>query len=44
MYLHSDKDDFIDTINTVAVNTGLQAQIIDKDYYVTLMLRLLSEQ
>lgn len=44
MYLHSDKDDFIDTINTVAVNTGLQAQIIEKDYYVTLMLRLLAEQ
>lgn len=44
MYLHSDKDNFIDTVDTVAAHTRLQAQIIEKDYYVTLMLRLLSEQ
>lgn len=44
MYLHSDKDNFTDTINAVAANTGLQAQIVEKDYYVTLMLRLLSQK
>lgn len=43
MYLHNDKDNFISVINAVANHIGLQAQIIEKDYYVTLMLRFISK-
>ena len=44
MYLHENKDDFLDAINTVATSKGLLTQIVEKDYYVTLMLRGLAEK
>lgn len=43
MYLHSDKDLFGDLITLTANDTGLIKAIIEKDYYVTLFLKKLSE-
>lgn len=43
MYLHENKDDFLEAIATVAAAKGITSQIVEKDYYVTLLLRLLAE-
>lgn len=43
MYLHENKDDFLEAIATVASAKGITSQIVEKDYYVTLLLRLLAE-
>ena len=43
MYLHENKDDFWEAIATVAAAKGITSQIVEKDYYVTLLLRLLAE-
>ena len=44
MYLHENRSDFLEVINTVATAKGLLSQIVEKDYYVTLMLRGLAEK
>ena len=44
MYLHEKREDFLETISTIAGATGLPSTIIEKDYYVTLILRLLARQ
>ena len=44
MYLHNNSNDFLEVINTVATTKGLLSQIVEKDYYVTLMLRGLAER
>lgn len=44
MYLHENKEDFLDVINTVATSMGLLTPIVEKDYYVTLLLRGLAEK
>ena len=44
MYLHNDKDSFKEVIDQVARKNKLAPEIIEKDYYVTLILRLLSEK
>lgn len=44
MYLHENKEDFLDVINTVATSKGLLTPIVEKDYYVTLLLRGLAEK
>jgi hypothetical protein len=44
MYLHEDREIFKNTIEDVANNCGRVPTVIEKDYYVTLILRLLSEQ
>lgn len=44
MYLHENKEDFLDVINTVATSKGLLTHIVEKDYYVTLLLRGLAEK
>ena len=44
MYLHENKEAFLDVINTVATAKGLLTNIVEKDYYVTLMLRGLAER
>lgn len=44
MYLHEDKETFKDIIEQVSDHTGRATAIIEKDYYVTLILRLLSEK
>ena len=43
-YLHNDKDLFQDAIALAYEQTGIMAQAIEKDYYVTMLLRLLSEK
>lgn len=43
MYLHSDKEIFNDLITLTSNDTGLIKAIIEKDYYVTLFLKKLSE-
>ena len=44
MYLHENKENFQEMIELVSTDTGRAAAVIEKDYYVTLILRLLSEQ
>ena len=44
MYLHEDKEIFKDIIEQVAEDTGRAVAIIEKDYYVTMLLRLLSKK
>lgn len=41
-YLHNDKDQFLDAIELAYEQIGIMAQAIEKDYYVTMLLRLLS--
>lgn len=43
-YLHNNKDQFQDAIELAYEQTGIMAQAIEKDYYVTMLLRLLSEK
>ena len=44
MYLHNDRELFHDAINLTYSQTGIIAQAIEKDYYVTLLLQLLSQK
>lgn len=44
MYLHEDKENFRDVVEQVAARTGRAIAVIEKDYYVTLILKLLSKQ
>lgn len=44
MYLHEHKENFRDIIEQVADATGRTEIVIEKDYYVTLILRHLSKQ
>lgn len=44
MYLHEDRENFRDIVEQVADNTGRTIAVVEKDYYVTLILKLLSEQ
>ena len=43
MYLHNDKDLFNEVITEVNSKTGIAQSIIEKDYYVTMILRLLAK-
>lgn len=43
-YLHNNKDQFQDAIELAYEQTGIIAQAIEKDYYVTMLLHLLSEK
>ena len=43
-YLHHNKELFEEAINLVTHHTGISPQIVEKDYYVTMILRLLSEK
>ena len=42
MYLHEDQDIFIDAIQKTREESGIEPAIIEKDYYVSMMLRLLA--
>ena len=42
MYLHDDRELFAETIYHVEDFTGRAAAIVEKDYYVTLILRFLA--
>lgn len=44
MYLHRDRETFKDIIEQAADNSGRTPAVVEKDYYVTLILKLLSEQ
>jgi hypothetical protein len=44
MYLHEDKETFKEIIELVVDDTGRAAVVIEKDYYVTMILRLLSQK
>lgn len=43
-YLHDDKAQFQEAIAIAYEQTGIMSQAIEKDYYVTLILRMLSER
>lgn len=44
MYLHLDRNAFLAIIASISERTNLRADVIEKDYYVTLMLWELSEK
>ena len=44
MYLHEDRETFRDLILQVADKNGRTPMVVEKDYYVTLILRLLAEK
>ena len=44
MYLHEDRDSFKEVIEQVADATGRAPTVIEKDYYVTLILKRLAEE
>ena len=43
MYLHEDEDEFINVILEVSEASGYRADVLEKDYYVTLFLKELSK-
>ena len=43
MYLHDDKDLFTEVIREANSQTGIAESIIEKDYYVTMILKLLAK-
>lgn len=43
-YLHNDKELFQEAINLSYQHTGIMIQAIEKDYYVTMLLKLLSKK
>lgn len=44
MFLHEDKKQIFHVINRVSYQTGRMGKMIEKDYYVTMILRLLSSK
>ena len=43
-FLHNDKETFSQAINLVTNKNGIRPNIVEKDYYVTMILRLLSKR
>lgn len=43
-FLHKDKETFSQAINLVTNKNAIRPEIVEKDYYVTMILRLLSER
>ncbi|MBA4419164.1 MAG: hypothetical protein C0392_14845 [Syntrophus sp. (in: bacteria)] len=41
--LHRNKDDFVRTLNQVAMQTGFMLPLVEKDYYLTILLSRLHE-
>ncbi len=44
MYLHRDRETFRDMVEQASDSSGRTPAVVEKDYYVTLILKLLSEQ
>ena len=44
MYLHKDREMFKDVVEQTAEQSGRTPIVVEKDYYVTLILKLLAEQ
>lgn len=43
MYLHLNQENFIDLINEIKINTGISEDLLEKDYYVCLVLKELAK-
>ena len=43
-YLHNDREQFQDAIAIAYEQTGVMTQIIEKDYYVTMLLQQLADK
>ena len=43
-YLHSNREQFLDAINLAVFKTGLAPEIVEKNYYVTMILKKLAER
>lgn len=43
-YLHENREQFAEALNLAVYKTGLAPEIIEKDYYVTMILKKLSKQ
>lgn len=43
-FLHNDKKSFAQAVEIVVLKQNLRPEIVEKDYYVTMILRLLSER
>lgn len=43
-WLHEDREEFRNAVNFTANEIGYQAAIVEKDYYVTMILRGLAER
>ena len=44
MYLHKDREIFKDMVGQASDSSGRTPAVVEKDYYVTLILKLLSDQ
>ena len=44
VYLHNDREQFREAIYLSYQQTGIMAQAIEKDYYVTLLLQILAQE
>ena len=44
VYLHNDREQFREAIYLSYQRTGIMAQAIEKDYYVTLLLQILAQE
>lgn len=44
MYLHEDRELFIEAVESAAEALNLKTAVVEKDYYVTMILKLLSEK
>ena len=43
MYLHEDKEKFLNVLETVSKVSGIQADLVEKDYYVSLILKEIAD-
>lgn len=43
-YLHEDKEQFMEAVNLAVFKYGLEPEVIERDYYVTMILKKLSGQ
>ncbi len=44
MYLHEDRELFQEIVTNTAVTKNIAVAVVEKDYYVTMILKLLSEK
>ncbi len=43
-FLHNDREIFTQAVNLVTAKKGIRSEIVEKDYYVTMLLKYLSER
>ena len=44
MWLHKNKDDFIEAVQAVSRGLNISPALVEKDYYVTLVLKRINEE